>query len=179
LRTQITDVRRRRSIEFPAPEFRSAVEHRPSLSHWTGSPSDTQAPHGTAMKLESERSAEGSQHPFRPHRGPALELHVEGLTLTARLALTANLAGQLKLIRSYRMPLTIVDLERVDGLTADDVEALVDLWRSLRKRACEVRVVATSGEVRESIARHKLGIVLPVFASVSAAKSAPAERAAS
>jgi anti-anti-sigma factor len=109
---------------------------------------------------------------------------VHWLTLTARIAGDArrddgaSYDELLTHLRSYRMPVTVLDLSALEGLTSSAIDSLTDLSRSLRRRGCELRIVAGNGEVLDLLANHRLGSSLPVFSTVERARSAPIERVA-
>ena len=117
-------------------------------------------------------------------RACSVRFDVHWLTLTARIAGDArrddgaSYEELLTHLRSYRMPVTVLDLSALEGLTHDSIDALADLSRSLRRRGCELRIVVGKGEILDLLANHRLGSSLPVFSSVDRARAAPVERVA-
>ena len=109
---------------------------------------------------------------------------VDWLTLTARIAgdvrrdNAASFDELLSHLRSYRMPLTVLDLSELEGLTRTAIDALVDLSRALRRRGCELRIVTGYGPFRALLVNHRLGSGLPLFSDVELARAAPVEHVA-
>ena len=117
-------------------------------------------------------------------RACSVRFDVHWLTLTARIAGDArrddgaSYDELLAHLRSYRMPVTVLDLSALEGLTHGSIDALTDLSRSLRRRGCELRIVVGNGEILDLLANHRLGASLPVFSNVDRARAAPVERVA-